>query len=133
MQHYIVTFTGEIRSKKDVNERRKIDEELVYCYFSLPIERAKELIPLQLLNIDVHEGIIYGISTKIFDEGIFRVVHNLRVKCEVGGWLKDIGATYIHYNDNIKLENSKLGDGKYIYAVGLFTLELSESNPKYKG
>jgi hypothetical protein len=125
MQHYVITFTEQ---HYGTTER--------YCYFSLPVKRARELIPLGLFNIDINEDVLYKISTKVFDEdislkqyGTYRVVHNLRIKCEVDDWLKDIGAEHISY-----IKNTKGGekDEVYICAIGSFGLEVSDINPKYK-
>jgi hypothetical protein len=121
MQHYIITFTEQCL---------KTSEK--YCYFSLPIERAKELIPLGLLSIDIHEDVIYKFSTKMFDEDtytIHKVVHNLRIKCEVDDWLKDIGAEYVSHIKNTKMKNK---DELYVHAIGSFGLEVSDTNPKYR-
>ncbi len=118
MQHFLITFTDQQcgTSKK-------------YCYFSLSIERAKELMPLRLLNMDIHEDVIYKITTRVFFEGIYRIVHNLRIKCEVDEWLKEIDAKCVSYIKHVKVENK---DEVCVRAIGSFGLDLSDVNPEYK-
>lgn len=109
---------------------------LNYCSFSLSTERANNLIPLGLHNIEIHEQPIYRINSKIFDaqvsipgeepRSVFRLKHHLNIKQEVDEWLISIDASNIKYFDKITLTSNDIRmdmHNIYIHAIGMFDIE----------
>lgn len=108
MLEYVINFTGTIGTIPELNP-------INYCSFSLNIENARKMIPLHLHSIDISGGVLFKITSKIFDSNkytnsktVFRVLHNLKIQSEVAGWLESIKAENIYFVSIIQIKDAKL-------------------------
>lgn len=123
--HYTIKFRGKLYPDDDVRAFN-------YCYFSLPVERSKQLIPLNLHNIIICNEKIVSIDSKIFDEGIYRISPMINIKLQVDDWLRLIDAQFIHYTEKVGLLHRAPNDShRHIIGCGEFDIELSDRNPMY--